>query len=550
METSIQTFVEMCQWDTAKFLIISDNVFAPLIYYSHFFALIPSFFIGLIIFLKDRKSLISQVLFFITTTFSLWVFADLVLWANEKPGLIMFFWSLQVIIEPIIYAACVYFIYIFITKNDISLKKKLGITVFLIPTILFASTKFALLGFDLSNCYRETTEGPLTLYGYGIEIIYTLWILFFTFRKSWDATRGEKRQIIFIATGIILFLLSLTSGNIIGSLTENWTLAQAGLFGMPIFVAFLAYMIVKFKVFNIKLIGAQALVFALGFLVLAILFIRKIENVRVVVILTLLFVIALGYALVRSVKVEVQQREELAKLNVDLQNLLKQREALVHLVTHKVKGSFTRSKYIFAELLEGAFGVISPEMKDIAEKGLRSDNEGIKTVDLVLSAANLQGGKVKYDMKPIDFKKLTEEIVNSKKEQASQRGLKLKVEIKAGSYNILGDAPWLKEAAQSFVDNALKYTLHGSVTVGLEKRNDKVIYSVKDTGVGLTADDKQNLFKEGGRGQDSLRINVDSTGYGLYSAKMVIEAHQGRCWAESAGQDKGSTFFLELPRRG
>ena len=166
---------------------------------------------------------------------------------------------------------------------------------------------------------------------------------------------------------------------------------------------------------------------------------------------------------------------------------------------------------------------------------------------MALYQANLQGGKVKYDMKPIDFKKLIEEIVNSKKEQAGQRGLKLTTEIKAGSYNILGDALWLKEAAQSFVDNALKYTLHGSVTVGLEKRNGKVIYSVKDTGVGLTDDDKQNLFKEGGRGQDSLRINVDSTGYGLYSAKMVIEAHQGRCWAESAGQDKGSTFFLELP---
>ena len=108
METEIQTFVDMCQWDTARFLIISDNVFAPLIYYSHFFALIPSFLIGLFVFIKDRKALTNRVLFFITSLFSLWVFADLVLWANEKPNLIMFFWSLQIIIEPLIYAACVY----------------------------------------------------------------------------------------------------------------------------------------------------------------------------------------------------------------------------------------------------------------------------------------------------------------------------------------------------------------------------------------------------------------------------------------------------------
>ena len=122
METSVQAFIEMCQWDAAKFFIISDNVFAPLIYYSHLFALIPSLLIGLIIFLRDRKALVNQILFFITTTFSLWAFADLVLWANEKPDFQMFFWSFLVIIEPIIYAACVYFIYVFVTKKDISFK--------------------------------------------------------------------------------------------------------------------------------------------------------------------------------------------------------------------------------------------------------------------------------------------------------------------------------------------------------------------------------------------------------------------------------------------
>src|SRR3989344_1010894 len=299
METAIQTFVDMCQWDTARFLIISDNVFAPLIYYSHFFALIPSFLIGLFVFIKDRKALTNRVLFFITSLFSLWVFADLVLWANEKPNLIMFFWSLQIIIEPLIYAACVYLIYIFITKKDTSLKNKLGIAVFLIPTLLFASTKFALTGFDLTNCYRETGEGILALYGYGIEIIYLLWILIFAFEKFRNQGKEERQQIFLITTGVVLFLLSLVSGNIVGSLTENWSIAQAGLFGMPILVGFLAYMIVKFRTFNVQMIGAQALVWSLGFLILGILFVRRIENVRAVAGATLVLIIIVGYLLIR-----------------------------------------------------------------------------------------------------------------------------------------------------------------------------------------------------------------------------------------------------------
>jgi len=239
--------------------------------------------------------------------------------------------------------------------------------------------------------------------------------------------------------------------------------------------------------------------------------------------------------------------KDLQNANVSLKNLLKQRENLVHLVTHKVKGSFTRTKCIFAEMVAGTFGELPPKAKYIAEQGLASDNEGINTVDMVLNAANQQSGLVKYEKKPIDFKKITEEIIEAKKDQANQRGLKLKTDITEGDFTVLGDAMWLKEAAQSLVDNALKYTLKGSVTVRLEKENNKIIFSVKDTGVGLTDEDKNNLFTEGGRGKDSLRINVDSTGYGLYSTKMVVEAHHGRVWAESAGKDKGSTFFLELP---
>jgi len=546
METSIQTFIDICQWDISRFLIFSDNVFGPLIYYSHFFALIPSFLIGLIIFLRDRKALVNRILFFITTAFSLWVFTDLVLWANEKPDYQMFFWSLLVIIEPIIYAACVYFIYVFITKEDISLNKKLSIGIFLVPTLLFASTKLALVGFDLTNCYREVTEGPLTLYGYGIEIIYVLWILIFSFNKYFKANGEMKKQIRNITIGISLFLLSLAYGNIIGSLTDDWIIGQFGLFGMPIFVGFLAYMIVKFKSFNIKLIGTQVLVFALGFLVFAILFIRNIADVRIVIGFTLLFVIALGYALIKSVKKEVEQKEELAKLNVNLQELLKQRESLVHLVTHKVKGSFTRSKYIFAGILDGTFGDINAEVKMRAQQGLDSDNMGIETVDLVLNAANLEKGTVKYDMKNVDFGELVKSTISEKKLSIESKGLKLETEIKDGVYNVLGDALWLKEVSNNLVENALKYTKGGKITVGLEKRDKKILFYVKDTGVGITPEDKANLFTEGGRGKESVKINVDSTGYGLYSVRLIVDAHKGKVWMEPNKEATGSVFFVEL----
>src|SRR3989339_502996 len=103
-----------CNWDNAKFLIISANVFGSFVYYSHLLPLIFSVIIGFFILLKDKKSLINQALFFILAVFSFWVYADLVLWASEKPELIMVFWALEVLIEPLIYAGCLYFFWLFL----------------------------------------------------------------------------------------------------------------------------------------------------------------------------------------------------------------------------------------------------------------------------------------------------------------------------------------------------------------------------------------------------------------------------------------------------
>jgi signal transduction histidine kinase len=548
----------MCEWDATKFFVFSENVFGTLIYYSHFLALILSLSIGVFILLRDRKSLINQLLFWITFTFSLWALFDMFLWANEKPGPQMFIWSAIIFVETLIYVLCLYFIDVFINKKDISFRKKLGIFLPLTPILIFLPTQFVLQGFDLTNCYRDIAEGFIAVYYvYLIEIFYAFWILFFLFKEHARAAEGMKKQIIFMGVGIIMFLISFVSGNIIGSLTDDWTMAQIGLFGMPIFVAFIAYMIVRFKTFNIKLIGTQALVFALGFLVLGIIFIRNIENVRFVAIATLSLIIIVGYLLVRGVKKEIEQKEQLAKLNLDLEDLLKQRESLVHLVTHKVKGSFTRSKYIFAGILDGTFGEINPEVKKYAEQGLESDNMGIETVDLVLNAANMEKGLIKYDMKVLNFRDLVEQSISDKKVSIERKGLQLESEIQDGTYNVLGDSIWLKEVVNNLIENSIKYTPSGKISISLEETparphdssgagGTKIHLTVKDTGVGITEEDKKNLFTEGGRGKDSVKINVDSTGYGLYTVKLIVETHGGKVWAESEGAGKGSAFFVEL----
>ncbi len=536
---------QFCPWESAQYFVYSSNI-PTLFFYSHIPAMIAALLVGFFVFHKSGKSKIGTSFLIVSILFSLWSFFDLIIWATNRPDVVLFFWSLQILFEPLIYLMCFYLVYLFVKNKDLTfIWKFFGILLYS-PVVLFLSTEYNLIGVDVNYC--NAIEGFLAqYYTYIVELIFILSTIFVTIYESRRISNlSRRKEIAIFGLGAVLFLIAFSSGNIIGSFTENWVLAQAGLFGMPIFVAFFAYMIVRFHTFNIKLLGAQALVFTLGFLVLAVLFIRKIENVRIVILFTLAFITILGYKLIRGVKKEVRQKEELEKLNIDLQNLIKQRESLVHLVTHKVKGSFTRSKYIFAGILDGTFGDINEEVKRRAEQGLESDNTGIETVDLVLNAANLQKGTIKYDMNVIDFKDLIFKTLAEKKVQAEAKGLQMKITIEDGAYNVLGDPFWLKDAVNNLIDNAIIYTKAGEVNVALHDGDGKVKLSVKDSGMGITEEDKKVLFTEGGRGKDSVRVNVDSTGYGLYTLKLIIEAHKGKVWAESEGEGKGSTFFIEL----
>jgi len=244
-----------------------------------------------------------------------------------------------------------------------------------------------------------------------------------------------------------------------------------------------------------------------------------------------------------------KQNLELARLYKEVDALNKGRESLVHLINHKVKSSFTHSKYIFAGILDGTFGETNDEIRKRAAQGIESDDTGIKTIDLVLNAANMAKGTVKYDMKPLDFGELVKKGSEDKVIAAKSKGLSLETNIEnnPSGYNVLGDVIWLKEVINNLIDNSIKYSKEGKINVSLKRAADKIIFSVKDTGIGITEEDKKLLFTEGGRGKDSVKVNVDSTGYGLYTVKLIVEEHKGKVYAESEGPGKGSTFTLELP---
>lgn len=539
MENFINTCLSAAQTD-----LIQNN----LIYYSHLIPSVLAIFLGLFIFIKAKYNLFSRVFLAFIVSFSLWLVGDVIVWTSTNYDLIYTIWSLLDFIEILFYLFGIYFTFVFIYEKDISTLHKFLFFVILSPAFYLTFNNLSVVNFNHQVC-EATNNSFLSNYKLLLESMIGLVLMFYIiktfFNKIMD--RLDRRADLIVLSSIFLFLTVFGASEYVSATTGLYEVHLYSLFILPVFLLAIIYAVFELDIFKFKILGTHYMVVGLVIFVLGQLFFVRNTGSLVMTLITLLFAIGISILIFANYRRESLQREKIEKLNIELEGLLKQRESLVHLITHKVKASFTRSKYIFAEMVSGGFGTLSEELKHMAKTGLNSDNEGIKTIDLVLNAVNLEKGIVKYDMQKFDFKALVLDSLESRRDPAEAKGLKMISNIEEGEFNILGDQFWLREVTNNLIENAVRYTQAGTIEVNLKKLpSNKLLFTVKDSGVGITEEDKKNLFQAGGRGKDSVKVNVDSTGYGLYSVRLIVESHKGRVWAESQGAGTGATFFVEF----
>ena len=143
---------------------------------------------------------------------------------------------------------------------------------------------------------------------------------------------------------------------------------------------------------------------------------------------------------------------------------------------------------------------------------------------------------------------MIEEIIEELIPSAKEKGIYLKLEAPKSLPTIKLDRTRIKSAIFNVIDNGIKYTRKGGVTIRLKIKDLRLKIIVKDTGIGLAKEEIKTLFTEFfERGKEAEKVYTTGRGIGLYIAKNIVEAHQGKIWAESEGKSKGSTFYIELP---
>src|SRR3989344_3030280 len=346
------------------------SIAPPLLFYAYIPVILISLFLGGFVLLKDRFSLRSKLLFIVSGVFALLLLNEILLWIAAPVSLVQFGWQLEPVFRILVAILTVYFTYVFINRKDLPFVQKLILSTPLVIVILLSSTKANIVFFDLNNC--EGVPGWLFDFTHLFEAMSMLWVAIIVGKNlsAKSLSRDAKYQDALLGGGAILFLLIFFASTFFGDYTKVYQIGLLGPVGMVTFMAFLTFVIVRYKAFSIKLIGAQALILSLVALIGSQFFFIQSDTNRILTAITLIITGAIGLNLIRSVKKEVAQRERIEKQEKALEETNKRQETLMHFIGHEVKGYLTKDASAFAALVDGDFGHVSDTVRPFVERAL------------------------------------------------------------------------------------------------------------------------------------------------------------------------------------
>jgi len=234
------------------------------------------------------------------------------------------------------------------------------------------------------------------------------------------------------------------------------------------------------------------------------------------------------------------------KLRLETERLSGARNQFLLSAQHYFRTPLTSLIGLLELMMTGSFG------KEKLSQTFQSALELRKRIEEGLDISQFQSGKAILNKEEVQLEDLLLKTIEEFRPQLEQKpNLSFKINLsKEKLAKIKVDIKRIREVFSNLIDNALKHTLKGKVELFLEKIKEKnsILFKVKDTGIGIPKEELsyigQSPFE---RGKEAKKLSPMGKGIGLYLSRLIVEAHGGKLWAESEGEGKGSTFYVELP---
>jgi len=263
-------------------------------------------------------------------------------------------------------------------------------------------------------------------------------------------------------------------------------------------------------------------------------YIAEEETVVMIVLIVSIFLFVLSYTITRSF-------ERVAEAS-------RMKSEFINIVSHQLRSPLTNIKWTFEILSSEDFDVPESKQEEYFINVKENIARMVELIDDLLIVSRIEQGQLPIQKKEFDFAELVAEQVSRYKIFSEASHIKLSLAVEEGLPKIFADSSLLKLVIENLIDNAIRYTTgKGEIAVNIKRRdNNKILFSVKDSGVGIPEKDQKYIFQKFFRAENALKQRTKGSGLGLYVCKTIVEKSGGQVWFKSKDQ-QGTTFFVVLP---
>jgi len=188
---------------------------------------------------------------------------------------------------------------------------------------------------------------------------------------------------------------------------------------------------------------------------------------------------------------------------------------------------------------------LNVEQQDYVETIRNSGDSLLSIINDILDFSKIEAGKLDLERQPFELRECIESALDLVSGRAAEKNLSLsyKLDVRTPE-SILGDITRLRQILLNLLSNSVKFTEQGDVilSVGPAEKQNELLFSVSDTGIGIPADQMSHLFQSFSQADLSTTRKYGGTGLGLVISKRLTELMGGKMWVESEGINQGSTF--------
>ncbi len=260
---------------------------------------------------------------------------------------------------------------------------------------------------------------------------------------------------------------------------------------------------------------------------------------------TLLFAVAAYYLhkMVKETLLQKYEKEETKRKFVELIELDQVKSDFITVASHQLRTPLSGVKWALGSL--SSDGALPPAAKEVVDQSLAAVDKSIGIINELMSASENKIAGLTLVKSTLSIHELVGDVIREMKNFAEQSGVTLIVEEKT-AHAIQGDKEKLAVVLLNILDNAIRYSPKGTVSIHTREEGHSLCIVIQDSGMGIGEEDLPHVFDRLFRAKEAIDRSPNETGLGLYIAKKIVEKHQGSIELSSQ-KGKGTKVTIRLP---